>query len=265
MENRFAVTVPYAEIVRLAPILKEKRLDIEVEIQDSQWLLRTCEMSSVRRAGDFLRERGIAISVSGPVFDLNPGSFDEYIRDHTRKVFLKTIDLARNIGAARVVLPSGYTPFLAGEAKGGWRSLALDVWRKCAAKAGEHDIVLCLENWFEESPAVLLDLLSELGPLGCGACLSVGHANVYSKLNPGRWMKELGELTKEIHLSDNDGKTDGSMALGEGTVDLAPLAKILQRKGNWPALVLEMDIPRAEKSMKFLEDQGLFSVQQKLL
>ena len=34
MENRFAVTVPYAEIVRLAPVLKEKREAIRKEIAE---------------------------------------------------------------------------------------------------------------------------------------------------------------------------------------------------------------------------------------
>lgn len=265
MDIRFSVTVPYAEIVRLAPVIKERRLDIEVEIQDAQWLLRTCEMSSVRRVGDLLREKGIGVSVSGPVFDLNPGSFDEFIRDHTKKVFTRTIELARNIGGARVILPSGYTPFLAGEAKGGWRSLAIDTLKACAHKAGEHDVTLCLENWFEETPLVLVDLLSELGNLGCGACLDVGHVNVFSRVNLSRWLKELGELTREIHLHDNDGKTDSSLPLGEGSVDIAPLAKVLHRKKVWPALVFEMDIPQAEKSVKFLEDRGVFSFQQTLL
>lgn len=265
MDFRFAVTIPYAEIVRFAPLLAGKKLDIEVEIQDTQWLLRTCEMSSVRRVGDLLRERDIGVSVSGPVCDLSPGSFDEFIRDHTRNVFLKTIELARNIGGTRVILPTGYTPFLTGEARRGWRNLALEVWKACAHKAREYDVVVCLENWFEEKPTVFVDLLVELSHLGCGACLDVGHVNVYSRVSLSRWLKELGELTKEIHLNDNDGKTDSSMALGEGNVDIAPLARALHRKKVWPALVLEMDLPQAEKSMKYLEDRSIFSFQQELL
>ncbi|MFQ6104397.1 MAG: sugar phosphate isomerase/epimerase family protein [Candidatus Glassbacteria bacterium] len=264
MEIRFSVTLPYSEIVREAPGLKEKGLDVEVEIQDAHWLLTTCEMSSVRRVGDFLRERNIEVSVNGPIFDLNPGSFDDFIREHTKNVFMKTIELAINIGGSRVILPSGFTPFLTGEASTGWKKLSIEIWKACVGKAVEHDITVCVENRFEHIPLVLTDIVDELKTEMFGICLDIGHVHVYSRKRLPHWIKESGGITKEIQLNDNDGKTDSHLALGEGNVDIPGLFRALHSRRLWPPMVFEMSIDQAERSLKYLDSRGILSFQPKL-
>jgi sugar phosphate isomerase/epimerase len=261
MEAVFSAVLPYPEIVREAPPLKERGLDIEVEIQDAGWLLTTCEMSSVRRVGDFLRERRIAVSVNGPIFDLNPGSFDDFIRDHTRKVFLKTIELSWNIGATRVVLPSGFSPFLTGEARKGWLEISLPVWKDCLTKAAEHDIVVCMENRLEDSPDRICDIIDRLNSRTFGVCLNVGHVHLYSKKGIGTWVRKLGASIVEIHLSDNDGRNDDHIALGDGGVDFEAMAKSLHRANIRPPMILDMDRRHIEKSLRYLDEQGIFSIQ----
>ncbi len=265
MEFKFSSTLPYSEIVREAPILKEKDLDIEVEIQDSNWLLTTCEMSSVRRVGEFLSEREIGVTVNGPIFDLNPGSFDDFIREHTKNVFLRTIELSYSIGSPRVILTSGFSPFLDGEALIGWRNLAIEVWKSCLDKATDHNVSICIENRYETVPDILTDLVSEMNNEMFGVCLDTGHVNVYSRKNLLHWVKELKEITMEIHLNDNNGKTDGHLALGEGTLDVLPLFRALRKHGTWPPMVFEMGIQQIEQSFKHLESSGAFAYQPKLL
>jgi sugar phosphate isomerase/epimerase len=265
MEMQFSVMLPYSEIVREAPVLGEDGFDVEVEIQDAHWLLTTCEMSSVRRVGDFLSERNIKVSVNGPIFDLNPGSLDEFIREHTKKVFLKTIELAASIGSSRVILPSGFSPFLAGDAREGWRLLAVEVWESCLNTASENDITVCIENGYEDSPAMIVEMAHELDNRLFGVCLDVGHINLYSRKKPGYWIKETGEYIREIHLNDNDGKTDDHLALGEGTVDIPAIFRTLYKQKIWPSLVFDMSTDQAEKSFKYLEGKGLLSFQPELL
>ncbi len=261
MEPGFSAVLPYPEIVREAPRMKEQGLDIEVEIQDAGWLLTTCEMSSVRRVGDFLRERKISVSVNGPIFDLNPGSFDDFIRDHTRKVFLKTMELAWNIGAVRVVLPSGFNPFLTGEARKGWFEISIPVWKDCTAKAAEHDLVVCLENRLEDDPDRITEIIERLDSSAFGVCLNVGHVHLYSKKSVGTWVRKLAGSIAEIHLSDNDGRTDDHRALGDGSVDLEAFAKSLHRAGIRPPMILDMDRRHVEQSLRFLDERGIFSFQ----
>jgi len=257
--------LPYSEIVREAPVLKESGFDLEVEIQDSHWLLTTCEMSSVRRVGDFLREQETLVSVNGPIFDLNPGSLDEFIREHTRKVFFKTIELAVSIGGSRVILPSGFSPFLSGDAREGWRSLATEIWESCVHIGSENDLVVCIENGYDDNPGMLLEIARELDSKSFGICLDVGHVNVYSRKKPSHWIKELARYIREIHLNDNNGKTDDRLVLGEGTLDIPAIFRTLHKHRVWPPMVFDMATVHAVNSYKYLENRGVLSFQPELL
>jgi sugar phosphate isomerase/epimerase len=219
----------------------------------------------VRRVGEFLNERDIRVSVNGPIFDLNPGSLDEFVREHTKKVFLRTIELAAAIGSSRVILPTGFSPYLSEDARAGWKSLAGEVWEACLNRAGEMDITICLENRYEDTPDPLTSIINERDNRLLGVCLDVGHVNVFSKKNISHWIKSIGSHVKEIHLNDNDGKTDDHLTLGEGTIDIPALFRLFHKYKLWPPMIFDMSLEQAAQSFKYLGNKGIFSFQPELL
>lgn len=51
-----------------------------------------------------------------------------------------------------------------------------------------------------------------------GACLDIGHANIWEK-PPEESIKKLKKIVLATHISDNDGKSDLHLPPGDGTID----------------------------------------------
>lgn len=55
-----------------------------------------------------------------------------------------------------------------------------------------------------------------------GACLDIGHANIWEK-PPEESIKKLGETIIATHISDNDGNSDLHLPPGDGIIDWAKI------------------------------------------
>jgi len=259
------VTLPYPEVQRNAGFLVENALGAEIAAHDTGWLLNIFRVSAARRIGDDLRAKGVRIRASGPIFDLNPGSLDAVIRHHTERCFLRAVDLAAALGADSLVLPTGFNPLLPSESVDGWRELSVETWESVGDAARRKGVELRIKNVFDDTPAILLGLLDTLEGFPVGACLDVGHVQVYSTLPADEWIRVLGPRHREVHLHDNLGASDDHMALGEGVIDLPPIFRRLLREDPIPALTLDMQPDDAVKSLSYIARNDLLGLQLNLL
>jgi len=128
-------------------------------------------------------------------------------------------------------------------------------------------IKLCVENLptighannkIDEFPQKVEDLLYLIENLdGVGACLDVGHANVYGDvIEFYKKIKKTGKLW-DMHLHDNLGDKDNHMPIGKGDIPFEELFKRLKEDGYQGYCSIELDTWCRDKMEKEERVTGL--------
>ena len=263
--NLFFVTLPYKEVKKSLDFIRTNRLGIEIAAHDTNWLLNIFNASAARKLGIDLEGKGTHVRAAGPIFDMNPGSLDHVVRQHTGSCYLRAVEMARAIGSSSLVVPSGFNPLLPGDSVAGWRELSLDTWIKVGEAARHQKIEILIKNIFDPSPEVILQMLEALRGLPFGFCLDVGHASVYSTIGLRQWLKSTEEWIREVHLHDNLGSSDDHLPLGEGIIDFRSLFTALIRQTRIPPFTLDLETGDALKSLVHIERHDLLGQQLDLL
>jgi sugar phosphate isomerase/epimerase len=187
------------------------------------------------------------------------------IRRHTERCFIRAVDLAGALGADALILPAGFNPLLPAASVEGWRDLSVETWESVGAAAARKGVEVLIKNVFDDTPGILQALLDALEGLPFGACLDVGHIQVYSTVPVAEWIRSFGARRKEVHLHDNLGASDDHMALGEGIIDFPPIFRHLLREDPIPALTFDMQLEDAAKSLSYVARHDLLGLQLNLL
>ena len=125
--------------------------------------------------------------------------------------------------------------------------------------------VLVLENTFESSPNILLELTDSVESDSLGLCLDVAHAVVYSTLGLGSWWDAFEPRLRELHLNDTDGFSDEHLSLGKGNINFREVFGRAAGLKQDAVLVLEMPAAAALESLSTIEREGYQETQLELL
>ena len=179
-----------------------------------------------------------------PTF-LSTADLTASIRRASRREIRDSIGMAARLGARRVVLHpsimSGmgcHVPALFN----GYARESLDEAVECAAQVR---IDLCLENLFPQlTPFGTLDdwdrCFARYPQLGL--TLDIGHANI----EPGgmtqilTYIRRFQSRLRHIHVSDNLGRQDDHLPVGDGQIDFPAVAEALNQIGYQEGLTLEI-------------------------
>lgn len=265
MPQRFSLSTSFADLSRQIDRLSERGLGVEVTLYDTEWLLNLDKTATVRRLGDELAERGVVVTVHAPIFDLNPGSLDPVVRKHTRRCWERAIGVAGALGARHINFHTGFLPLLPASTLPGWLALSLETWERTVELAGDAGLVLLLENMFEPSPQVLLDLREQLLARHVGFTLDVAHVYIYGSVAPEVWWQALGEGIREVHLHDTDTFSDDHLPIGEGALDWRRVFADLFRYAPNAIKVIEMPVEAALQSLARIRAGGYGDYQLELL
>ena len=168
------------------------------------------------------------------------------IRRASVQEMLDSLEVAASLGAKKVVLhPSmitGMGIYVVEQVKEYFRQFLA----RMVVAARALDVTICLENMmprnilgvestffaevFSEFPALLLTL-------------DTGHANIDDELGGGRLATFLachGNRLGHIHISDNNGRRDDHLPVGQGTIDFAAFLNTLAATGYNDTLTLEV-------------------------
>lgn len=265
MAQRFALSTTFADLGRHLELLEEKGLGVEVTLYDTEWLLALDRTTTVRRLGDELAARGIEVSVHAPVFDLNPGSLDPMIRKHTRRCWERAVGVAGALRARMMNFHTGHHPLLPESTFPGWVALSLEIWERVARLAADAGMTLLLENMFEATPQVQLDVLAQLDADHTGVTLDVAHAHIYGGVGIDAWWTQLGPAIREVHLHDSDGFSDDHLPIGDGALDWRRIFEDLFRTAPDALKVIEMPVDAGLASLRRIKSAGYSDLQLELL
>jgi sugar phosphate isomerase/epimerase len=263
--QRFALSTSFADVSRHLDVLEEKDLGVEVTLYDTEWLLALDRTTAVRKLGDELAGRGIGVSVHAPIFDLNPGSLDPVIRKHTRRCWERAVGVAGALGARMINFHTGHNPLLPESTFPGWLAQSLETWERVVNLTSDAGMTLLLENMFEPTPQVQLDLLAQLESRHAGFTLDVAHAYIYGAVSIDAWWSQLGPAIQEVHLHDSDGFSDDHLSIGDGALDWQRIFEDLFRTAPDSVKVIEMPIEAALASLRRIKSAGYSDLQLELL
>ncbi len=154
-----------------------------------------------------------------------------------------------------MVFHSSAFPFLRGAYLDNWSGVCADFYTELAE---DFDLVICIENSIDLDPTAMCLLLSCTQSDKVRVCLDIGHAN-YSNASLEEWFEALGEHIDCIHLSDNCGRYDDHLILGEGNVDWKLADSLWRQLGRDMPFTLETGgIDGVKKSLSYLRDHGYF-------
>lgn len=231
------VNMPWNMLHRYREIILQTPMNIEIGIAAED--LERVRAPDFQAAAAALHERGCAVTMHGPFWDLCPGSLDPLIRQASQHRLRQFFELTKIFEPLQVVCHTGFDPRHHRGHRKVWVENSVAAWEPLVKAAEERKTPLLLENVWEAGPEIHRELIDRIGSPWLGFCLDVGHQHSFSSTSLDAWLEAMSDRLKEIHLHDNDGTQDAHLPVGRGTIDFEVLFDFLVRKGETPVLTLE--------------------------
>ncbi|MFA9422125.1 MAG: sugar phosphate isomerase/epimerase family protein [Sedimentibacter sp.] len=187
-----------------------------------------------------------------PFNELFPAAVDPLALDLAYRRFEQAYKLSYEYGIKRMVVHSGYVPFL--YFKSWFLEKSVEFWQKFMIDKPE-DFHIMIENVLEYEPFTLAKIIEQIGDKRVTACLDVGHANCKSNLNLLEWVETLGPFLGHVHLHNNDMVDDCHWTLGKGLINMNKTLESLNL--NSPAdLTYTVENSECRESIQWLVANG---------
>ncbi len=196
------------------------------------------------------------VTLHAPFNELCPSAIDPLVLDIAKKRYAQAFGLARRYGINRMVVHSGYIPFVYFPEYFTERSVAF--WREYLKNLPE-DFTIVLENVLEDRPEMLVNIVRGVDDPRFRLCLDIGHANITKKgLTMMDWTKAVLPYLGHVHLHNNNGWPDSHNALDDGEMDVEALINMML---EGPAdMTMTLEVRESRHSVEWLIDKGLLAI-----
>ncbi len=186
----------------------------------------------------------------GPFDGLIPHSMDNDVRALAKKRFCDAINQAKYLGAQKIIFHTGIN--VSGKSPGYYENIIkkqAEFWNEILKETA--GIQICLENMNEKTPAIFKNIIEAVDSNRLKCCIDIGHANVWGEAPVADWISELGEYAGHFHFSDNFGKWDEHLAVGDGAIDWDLVLKTIAEINSGQTATLE--VVTSENNIKSIE------------
>jgi len=208
-------------------IRRIKDLGVGIEIYINNNTIEEIDKDDLQTLSKILDDHGILRTVHAPFMDLSPGGFDRTIRTISRDKIKKSVEAANLLRAKAVVCHPGYDKWRFDGNVELWMKGSIDTWTE-VIKDAEKDVLVILENIFEEEPSNLIALFDYFRDRNLWFCFDSGHFNLFSVVPLKNWLLPLKDKIREMHLHDNHGKSDEHLPIGLGTFPFRELKTFIR-------------------------------------
>ena len=234
------------------PFLLNRKLQPEVACQEV--LLEKLDFERLGDCATQLREHGLSTTLHAPFSGFNPGSSKKRTRKASLKLADQSLSLAEKLHARRIVFHPGLTYGNDREVLDIWLKNNLTFWPEFLARAAEIDCTICIENIYETTPDIFIDLLTAINSPQMGHVLDIGHWNMFGTGKLIDWLNATAPYLKHLHLHDNHGEQDEHLPIGQGYVPFSTLFAWLKTTKASPTITLENhSLPDTELSLQVIQ------------
>ena len=181
------------------------------------------------------------LQVHVPISDINIGSVSEKLRRASVDEVLGAMRFASDHDADPVTIHPGHFSPVARECLSFLTDQMAKSLKQLDRAAEEYGVRVCLENMPDYLFAYCKqvdELLSAMEGTGFSLTFDIGHAmtnsNMESFLTP-----EIIERVGNVHVHDNNGKSDSHVTPGQGTIDLPFVISELETLGYQGNYIIE--------------------------
>jgi sugar phosphate isomerase/epimerase len=137
-----------------------------------------------------------------------------------------------------------------------WINKHVEFWGETTSK---FKTTVLLENMWDESPDLLLEVINQVGSDKLKICFDTGHCNIFSKVSMREWFRKTGSEIPYIHLNDNMGDYDSELPPGQGNINWKEFNNLVNEFCNHPTIVIEVGSPdNIKKSIDFLQENRIY-------
>ncbi len=183
------------------------------------------------------------------------------IRQASVDEVISSLETACDLGAEKAVVHPGSIDGLAVYVPDFATSLVIDSLATIYRRAEELGISLCIENMFPGvgpfvEPEDFESIFASFPQMKL--VLDMGHANIddLSGHRAVRFITQFADRLEHLHVSDNFGRMDEHLALGEGSVDWKSIVRALgqaQYDGTVTLEIFDEDRSAVSRSRVFLD------------
>lgn len=176
-----------------------------------------------------------------PLLDNNPNGVDRLMREYTLDRYREAIDFAAELGCPYVVAIPGPVNSLINPPHQWMLDWFVEGMKDLVSHANGTGVDLLLENVpFTYLPTAqdMVDTAKLIGP-EVGINYDVCNA-AFIKEDPAEAIRMMGDMVKNVHISDSSFEEFKHERLGTGIVDPGPTAQALRDIGYTGITVLEM-------------------------
>jgi sugar phosphate isomerase/epimerase len=237
--DKVGINVLSEELEECAKFCQRKSLGVEVTaFADPQNLDERFD-ALVERHRLLLSDIDI-LSLHGPFMDLVASSADSAIVEVCARRHHQGLRAAELLDAPLYVAHLNWHPQVKNlDYRGKFITRSVEFWLPLADIAANSGITIVLENMWEPSPSIAVDVLEQAGHEHLRASFDNGHALVFSQVPGQEWVQALTPFLAHCHLHDNDGEFDQHLPIGKGYEDWASLYLALE--ASRPTIILESD------------------------
>ncbi len=191
-----------------------------------------------------LKDKGLGLVCHLPTF-VSTADLTEGIRKASVEEMHRSLELAFELGAEKAVLHPSMVVGMGAFALDRVKGYAIDFLAGFVPAAVQMNMAICFENLFPRCIiGVEPDEFAEIFKLfpSLRLTLDSGHANIGDQ-GQGRLMllaERFGKSIGHLHFSDNHGKRDDHLAIGEGNINFFELVQSLKQTGYDDTLTLEV-------------------------
>jgi len=205
---------------------------------------------------DTLAKEKIAIGskhiLHAPFNELFPSAIDPMARELAYNRFNQAYQIARGYHINRMVVHSGYVPFI--YFKSWFLEKSEEFWQKFMYDKPEGFHIM-IENVLEDEPNTLAKLIEGIGDKRVRACLDIGHAHYFSKMDLKEWIKVLGPWLGHVHLHNNNKISDSHWTLDKGDININRILEHLELHAS-NDVTFTLENLECKESLKWLSENG---------
>ncbi len=200
---------------------------------------------------DMSQSYDIAYTVHAPFSDINIASLNRAIRLASVTEVASCIRVGASLGIGSFVLHPGRCTLLSHGERERSFLLARESLKSLSALATSLGVSILVEN--ASGTDAIGSSAREMKMLTAGTragiCLDISHASLDGSLN--EFIAE-GDSIGMVHLSDNDGRSDGHLPVGTGSLDVSTPLHFIRETGL-PVVIESATLEGAAEGRAFLE------------
>jgi sugar phosphate isomerase/epimerase len=243
------VLCDHGDIKKTSKLCKENNLGVNVDgfcMPDSY----EKDATAINEIIEAYKDIGI-YSIHGPFCDLCFGSSDKLIQKTTAERFEYGYKILCALQCKNIILHNGYVPGTSFPQE--WIKRGKIFWEDFLRNK-DTETNFFIENYLEEKPEIITDLINTVNVNNLKICLDIGHLNIHSKIEITKWIENANENIGFVHLHNNYGENDDHHGLNNGKINMKEICGALEQ--YCPNAVWAIETVELESSIEWLRKNG---------